>query len=213
MRALFVGAHADDEVLAAGGCLLKHWAAGDEISWVLVATPEGGLWTEPVVSQKKAERDEAAKAFGFRECEELYAYPPGGLDTVRFGDLVDSLRAAIRRMRPDLIYTVWPGDRHSDHTIVGKAILAAWPPWRGTVRAIRFCETISSTGADFVPDTWVDISAHLAQKLEIMQLYKSELREPPHPRSLEGIRRVAAFRGMQVGLCAAEAFKTAWAVG
>ena len=38
-----------------------------------------------------------------------------------------------------------------------------------------------------------------------MTAYASELREPPHPRSLEGIRALARERGVSVGMSYAEA--------
>ena len=39
-----------------------------------------------------------------------------------------------------------------------------------------------------------------------MQAYARELREFPHPRSLEGIEVLARKRGMEIGFVAAEAF-------
>lgn len=40
-----------------------------------------------------------------------------------------------------------------------------------------------------------------------MKDYKSELREFPHPRSIEAIEVLAKKRGSEVGLAYAEAFK------
>ena len=44
-------------------------------------------------------------------------------------------------------------------------------------------------------------------KIKAMKEYKSEIREYPHPRLPEAIRIYARFRGIQVGLGAAEAFE------
>jgi LmbE family N-acetylglucosaminyl deacetylase len=72
-------------------------------------------------------------------------------------------------------------------------------------------ETLSSTEWSFPisysPNTFVDISDTLEIKLKAMEIYKSELREFPHPRSLEGIKMAAKNWGMKVGFSSAEAFQ------
>jgi len=60
----------------------------------------------------------------------------------------------------------------------------------------------------FVPDTWVDISASLERKLAAMACYRSELRDYPHPRSLEALRYRAKAWGNQSCLDSAEVFMT-----
>jgi LmbE family N-acetylglucosaminyl deacetylase len=52
----------------------------------------------------------------------------------------------------------------------------------------------------------VDISETLEVKLKAMKAYKSELKEFPHPRSLEAISALARSRGVSIGVKAAEAF-------
>jgi hypothetical protein len=52
-----------------------------------------------------------------------------------------------------------------------------------------------------------DISETIDLKLKAMSEYKTELKDFPHPRSLEGIRKNAELWGMKVGLKYAEAFK------
>ena len=214
MRVLHISAHADDETLGCGGTLLRHEARGDDLLWVVVTVPFPSS-PEPWGSQamtKQSERDHVARLC-FKERLEL-GFPPAALDTIPFAALVDRLRDAITQLRPDLIYTVWPQDRHSDHILTARAVLAAWPAWAGGVKAIRLCETVSAIGAEapFAPDLWVDISAHLDQKIGMLGFYRTELRPPPHPRNDKGVRAWATYRGAQVGVAAAEAFRTAWAI-
>ncbi len=59
----------------------------------------------------------------------------------------------------------------------------------------------------FQPNVFIDISAYLEKKLLAMAYYKTELREPPHPRSIDGIRLLAKERGLCVGYKAAECFE------
>ena len=59
----------------------------------------------------------------------------------------------------------------------------------------------------FIPNYLVDISDYLSEKIEIMQVYQSELGEHPFPRSIENIKALATFRGAMAGVTYAEAFQ------
>jgi hypothetical protein len=59
----------------------------------------------------------------------------------------------------------------------------------------------------FIPNYFVDISEFFDKKLEIMQVYQSELGEHPFPRSNRNIQALATFRGATVGVNYAEAFQ------
>ena len=52
-----------------------------------------------------------------------------------------------------------------------------------------------------------DISDTLEVKLRAMQVYETEVRKYPHPRSLEALRQIAYRNGAIVGLKAAEMFQ------
>jgi LmbE family N-acetylglucosaminyl deacetylase len=56
-----------------------------------------------------------------------------------------------------------------------------------------------------MPNLYVDINSTIDVKLKAAACYELELREFPHPRSIEGIRVLAKYRGMEAGLDAAEA--------
>ena len=53
----------------------------------------------------------------------------------------------------------------------------------------------------------MDISNSLEKKISAFSQYKTEVKEFPHPRSLESIKSLAKLRGSQVGVIAAEAFE------
>ena len=58
----------------------------------------------------------------------------------------------------------------------------------------------------FLPQLFIDIEETLEAKLEAMRLFASQLREPPHERSLKAIEALATLRGATVHRRAAEAF-------
>jgi hypothetical protein len=59
----------------------------------------------------------------------------------------------------------------------------------------------------FNGDYFFDISKTLEIKIKAIMAYKDEVRNFPHPRSIEGIKILANFRGMQTNLDFAECFK------
>jgi LmbE family N-acetylglucosaminyl deacetylase len=100
-----------------------------------------------------------------------------------------------------------------DHVITNKAVLTATRPTRGEiVQAVYAFEILSSTEwnfpLSFSPDYFVDISSNISTKQKAMEIYKNELRDFPHPRSLEGIELNAKYWGMRVGFDKCEVFKT-----
>jgi LmbE family N-acetylglucosaminyl deacetylase len=88
--------------------------------------------------------------------------------------------------------------------------LVACRPQSG-VREVYAFDTASSTewGIEpFVPDHFVDITDYEAQKENALAAYASEMRDPPHPRSVKGIRIRSWYWGSVSGFPHAEAFKT-----
>ena len=58
----------------------------------------------------------------------------------------------------------------------------------------------------FQPNFFVDIDKSFKKKILAAKAYKSEIKAWPHPRSLQGIKNLAKFRGQTVGKNLAEAF-------
>jgi len=59
----------------------------------------------------------------------------------------------------------------------------------------------------FRPNTFVDITRSIEEKIAAMECYASEARKFPHPRSPEALRSIATRWGSVVGCAAAEAFE------
>ena len=58
-----------------------------------------------------------------------------------------------------------------------------------------------------MPNIYVDISGEYAEKkYAAMACYSTELREYPHPRSIESLRIIDKANGIHVGIKAAECF-------
>lgn len=207
---LTVAPHPDDEVLGCGGTLLRHAADGDRIHWLLVTGMTG---SSGFAAEREAEIAAVADALGATVHE--LGHPTTRLDTIPLADLVAGVEGVLREVGPDIVYLPHPGDAHSDHEYAFRAAAAACKWFRcESVREIYAMEITSETrfGLDpsrpaFDPDTYVDIGAHLDEKIRLMAHYRGEMGEPPFPRSEEAVRALAAVRGAESGFRAAEAFQ------
>ena len=140
-------------------------------------------------------------------------FPDNRFDSVPLLDIVKVIEKVKNELKPDIVFTHYKNDLNIDHQITYKAVLTATRPMKGEcVKEIYSFEVLSSTEwnypLSFSPDVFFDISDHMEYKKMAMQIYKSELNDYPHPRSLEGIEISAKNWGLKVGYKYAEAFKT-----
>jgi LmbE family N-acetylglucosaminyl deacetylase len=215
---LLVAAHPDDEVLGCGGTLARHAANGDDVHVLFFADGTssrlGAGATDELIRARSSEAIEAAKVMGINPPQFL-GFPDQRLDSEDFLDLTRALESVVFKLSPMIVYTHHGSDLNLDHRLAYRAVLTACRPVPGsTVKEIYAFETLSSTewsdrgiGPGFNPNRFVDISDQLERKLSALAAYGSELREFPHPRSLEGVRALARVRGACVGVEAAEAFE------
>ena len=215
MRVLVIAPHPDDETLGCGGTLLKHVAAGDSVSWVIVTKAYEPRWSSEVIERREEEIERVSAAYGFAQRFRL-TFPAARLDTVPLEELLKSINEIVAGVKPDWIYTVHAGDIHSDHRVVFEATMSAVKSFNSAnsgVQRLLSYETISSTDAMppaattvFLPNVYCDITPFIERKLEIMSLYRGEVHPYPMPRALESIRALARFRGATVATEYAEAF-------
>ncbi len=220
MKVLIVAAHPDDEVLGCGATLARHVAAGDAVSVLFLSEGVTGR-SEPGVArdwsadiaEREAMAGRAAQLLGYSIAGFL-RHPNLRMREQPLLDLVKQIDGAIRLLSPEVIYTHHIGDMNTDHRIAADAVLTACRPRQGlSVRSIYAFETPSSTewnsplhAPPFAPVRFVDVTAFLPRKLEAMRCYDFELRPMPHPRSPEAVEALARYRGVSIGVAAAEAF-------
>lgn len=212
-RILCIAPHADDETLGCGGTLLRHLAEGDEVHWLLVTDPKPPLFGEDYIARREAVIARVAAEYGFAATHRL-GLAAAGLDRLPEGEVIEALRATIKAVAPDIIYLAHGGDVHSDHRIVFTCAMAALKPFRVglSVGRILTYETISETeqsveGAQFRPNSFVNIGTTLERKLALFQLFESETQPYPFPREAGAIRAQARLRGATLGIDYAEAFQ------
>ena len=64
----------------------------------------------------------------------------------------------------------------------------------------------SSASDNFVPNVFVDVSQYIEKKIQIMNIFESEISKHPFPRSEKNIKALATLRGATSGCEYAESF-------
>ncbi len=212
MRILAIAPHPDDETLGCGGTLLKHKAAGDQISWCIVTEAREPQVTQDFLRRREVEIETVASAYGFESVIKL-GLPTTLLDSLPLNQVINGLRGAIEETKPDCIYLNHGADVHSDHRVIFSAAVSAVKPFNTSthgVKRILSYEVLSSTDAApasvFAPAVFSDITPYIDRKIEIMTEYTTEVQPYPLPRCAETIRALARFRGASIGVEYAEAF-------
>lgn len=215
---LVVAAHPDDEILGCGGTMARHHALGDTVAVVIMAEGitsrfRGDERTQQAnaLAELEATSRRAQSCVGVDESIFLHL-PDNRMDELAMLDIVQPLEAVVSRIRPSIVYTHHWGDLNIDHELTCRAVMTACRPQPGaSVREILHFEIASATGwdsprASFSPAVFVDISEYLEMKAQSLEVYKDEMRQFPHARSVDSLKALARYRGAHVGLHAAEAF-------
>lgn len=221
MNVAAIVAHPDDEIIGVGGTLMKHAHAGDNISVIIVSEGKSSRlakyedFDENIIDEYICETKGALKTIG-ADYFKFLKLPNNRLDRLDLIDIIKTIQIELDKIKPQIIYTHFYDDLNIDHIVVSQAVVTAARALPGSkVKEILMFETLSSTeqaaavGKCFSPNLFVDITEFLQQKLLAMKCYESELRSPPHPRSLEMIEKNSQVWGAKCGVDAAEAFVVA----
>lgn len=213
-RTLVVAPHADDETLGVGGTILRRKSEGSRVGWLIITsvTVQNG-WSESESQKREQEIADITKFYSFDDVFRL-EFAPAGIDMVPMRNIVSTISDIVADFMPTEIFIPHGSDVHSDHRIVSQAVISASKWFRNpSVKRLLAYETLSETdfgssdASSFRPNVYFDISPYLDQKLSALNLYESQLGDHPYPRSIEGVRSLAAVRGLAAGFMAAEAFE------
>lgn len=207
---LVIAAHPDDEILGCGGVVALHVQNGDRVTSLIVCEGDS-LRYSSLNDRHQSQIFQAADVLGVHEVRSLQ-FPDQKLETIILTDLIDPILKIIRDIKPNIVYCQFGGDVNRDHKILFEAVSVATRPTEEFIEAVYAFDTASSTEwaypRTFIPDTWIDISRVLDIKILAMSKYVTELRDYPHPRSLEALRNKAHANGNQCLMEAAETFMT-----
>ena len=211
---IIVSAHPDDEVLGAGGTLIKHKNNNDKITWIIATdiNIKAGYSSDQINSRKK-EVEQIKKEIGISKVYNL-GYSTTSLSSSSVNEMVPVVSEIFKITKPEIIYVVNRSDAHSDHRHLFNAVFSCTKFFRHNyIKKILMYECISETEFapalpenQFIPNYFVDISNEIENKIKLIEIYKSEIGLHPFPRSIENIKALAKYRGAMIGVNYAESF-------
>ncbi|MGE4465983.1 PIG-L deacetylase family protein [Sphaerochaeta sp.] len=209
-KVLVVAVHPDDETLGCGGTLLKHKRNGDGIHWLICTSLEQN---HSYYSTREEEISKVGKLYGFDGVHNLRLVTTR-VDEYNVSELIGKISSVINLVKPDTIYLPFKGDVHSDHRKIFDAVFSCTKSFRYPfIKKIYMMETLSETefapalpDSSFMPNVYSDITEFMDRKLEILQVFKSEIAAHPFPRSIRNQTALATYRGASCGVEYAESF-------
>lgn len=185
MKILALGAHPDDIEIFMFGTLAAYAALGAELTFAIATDGAKGGKGDPK-SLVKTRREEATEAAGLLGVTPRFlGFPDGAL--VADAALIDTLKALIGEVQPDLAITHAPNDYHGDHRALSDGVRIA----ASFEVPVLHADTLGGTG--FSPTHYVDISSHWDLKGQAILAHRSQ--GPEH--YLNGARMQNAFRAGQ----------------
>ena len=215
MNIAVISAHPDDEILGVGGTLIRHRDLGDDITWIIITNlfEKHGFSKERIKSRKE-EINKIATALNIKKVVH-FNYPTMHLTPSDLQTMIPKISEVFNDSKPHTIYTLNRSDAHSDHRVVFDAVVSCTKSFRYPfVREVMMYECLSETEFApalpekvFMPNCYIDISKQMDEKIDLMNIYESEMGEHPFPRSERNIKALATFRGASSGVEYAEAFQ------
>ena len=219
-KILIVAAHPDDEVLGCGGTIARATSAGAEVAVQFLG--EGisarfpfGQYDNPEFHNQTNIRINGAKRalsvlgiadyeFGTRLCGQFDKYP--------LISVVKDIERKLEKYSPDILLTHNPSEVNIDHRLTYEAVEVACRPTHDFIPDEIYTFEIPCSGSwtfesTFKPSVYVDVSEYWDKKLEAWLCYEGEARPYPFPRSVEGLKTIAQYRGLMSNLRMAEAFR------
>lgn len=221
---LVVVAHPDDEILGFGATGAKLVKNGWKVQPIILCGKVHVRHKRPTDDELYQDILKASNIVGF-EAPVLGGFPNIKMNNVDHLEIVQFIEKQILEFKPERIFTHHPADLNDDHCQISKACMVASryyqrrndiPP----LKSLSFVEIQSATdwgfeasGDSFKPNHYVEVTVEIELKLRALACYRNVMRDFPHPRSVEAIRGLAAYRGGQSGQIYSEAFQTVFQQG
>lgn len=213
MNVLVVSPHPDDETLGAGGTILRLKEEGNKIFWLnITGMTKGGIFSEEMQERRKEQLKNIEDFYKFEGTYNLNL-PTAQLDSYNTSDAIDKIREVFTKVQPEMLILPDYNDAHSDHKKVFEWCYSCSKVFRFPyIKKIMTMEIVSETDFGkpenpFIPNFYVDITEYLEKKINALNIYDTELGEPPFPRSIEHVKALATVRGAAAGVKYAEAFR------
>ncbi len=213
-------AHPDDGESLCGGTMARLAAEGCTIRYLIATHGDAGsddptMTPERLAPLREKEQHEAAAVLGVQDITFLNGYYDGALEPTL--GLRQELTLALRRWKPDVVFTFDPWKRyeiHPDHRAIGICTFDAIAAARGRLNyPEQLQEGITAHKVKQVyffstdqPNHWVNISEVIEKKIEARCRHVSQINPANHPSGYLRRWAVEAGAASGQGYALAEAF-------
>jgi len=166
--------HVDDESIGLGATLIKHSKNGDKITCVYVS--DGGasdtsLSKEEIIALRKEEAKIIKQVIGFENIVFLER-PDGKVKAEQ--TLIDEILNQIEQAKPDIVYTPFFIDGHTDHIETTTAVTIAMKKWDENFSNIYMYEINNPITSELVNSLCIMNYELYEAKKELLHNFKSQ---------------------------------------
>ena len=201
-----ISAHPDDEVLGMGATI-KKLSRTNKIWLCVVSEGTSSQYSDKKMIKVRSDAcKKSAKILGISKIEFL-DYPDMRLDSVPHLEINKQLEKIIKKFKPSIVYSPPSHDLNKDHQKVFESALVITRPFSSSVKKLLCYELPGMVRKPFHPSVYENVEKEFSYKIKAFKMYKSEVMNFPHPRSIEAIQNLAIQRGVESSLKKAEAFQ------
>lgn len=225
MNCLVVVAHPDDEVLGAGATMYKLAQEGHTVNVCIMSGEVNARNYRPTTEELHEDVNNSLSLLGVNRVVKGN-FPNIEFNTVPHLKLVQFIEKAIEETNSEVVFTHHPSDLNNDHLHTSLACQAAVRLFQRRsevcpLKELLFMEVPSATEwalnksmNQFNPNTFIEVGEEAVdKKIEALSIYRGVMRPYPHPRSIEALKGLAAYRGGQAGMVYAESFESVFRRG
>jgi len=218
MSLLILSPHPDDETLGCGGLIRRVKKAGGKV-YVMVFTygdeaQYGGF------SEKNTRLTELENVMSFFEVDDFEVLLAGEkyhlkLDQVPEKMLLDKIEKTaklnLNELQPNVVALPAGNSYNVDHAATFKAGFTALRPRPHNLKSycpliITYDDLCYWSHGQMASNFYLNIENEIEDKLHALSLYKSQMREDPHERSIQNIRNYHSVLGRSQGVKYVEQF-------
>lgn len=225
-QSLFIIApHPDDEVLGCGGLIKKIKDNGGKVYVLFLTVGDTQDYRKEGLSTGSERLREIERVAKYMKYDDYRIAFQGNqyhlrLDQLAQLELMKELEngpLSLNKLKPGIVATPYFSDYNQDHRAATMALFGATRPTpddqKPLTKIILGYESVPTAGWWDAGKQNMNFYLHLSKKeldakMKGLELYTSQVRLGNHPRALASIKKLAAMRGIESGVDAAEAFFT-----
>lgn len=210
-RILVISSHPDDEAICSGGLIMRAKKERAKVFVLYMATGTSRQFMNgETLEDQRIEEAISASIYGEFDYEIEFKGISTKIDTLPQKELIECIENVVADFKPHVVVIPYRNSYSQDHRAVAQACISALRPIPENLHPqpemILEIEEPTTWPTPSTPNFFVDITDVMEEKIELYKCHASQLTQDPQYRSPENLRRLAGFRGSEIGVKYAEAY-------